>query len=283
MAVTIVTDSASGIPLEEVRRYGIRMVPLSIAEGGDARPETGIDVLDVHRRLSAGPVEATTSQPSPADFARAFQEAEGDVVAVLISGGMSSTLDSAGLGAAMARDRGCANRIEIVDSRSNSMQEGFAVLAAARCAAEGGGADECREAALASVARSRFLFAPERLDDLVQGGRIAGAVGLVGSLLRIVPILTAADGATGVAGVARSRAGALARMVELMKRDIARAGLARVVVQWIADEAEASRVASQIIAPIAGCEVPVVPVPASIAVHVGPALGLTYETVEPLR
>jgi DegV family protein with EDD domain len=281
MAVAIITDSASGIPASD--GHGIGVVPLHLIEDGVSRPESAVESSAIHARLVDGPLAITTSQPSPADFARAFEAAGTDVVAVLISSEMSSTFEAARLGLGIAREHGFAHRVELVDSRSNSMQEGFAVQAAAACAAAGGDTAACRDAALGSVCRSRFLFAPARLDDLVQGGRIAAAVGLVGSALRVVPILTAKNGVTGVAAVARSSARAISRMVELMRRDVEAAGLARIVVAWIGDDSEAQRVATNIVAPIAGTDVRVQPVPACIAVHVGPAIGLAYETIEPLR
>lgn len=283
MPVTVVTDSASGIPTEIVDRLGIMVVPLYLSVGDESRPEASSDIADMNRRLSLGPAPVSTSQPSPADFAAAFEAVRGDVLAVLISSRMSSTLHAAELGRGLAQGTGTRRSIQIVDSGSNSMQEGFAVIAAAECARGGGDIEACRDAALASVARSRFLFAPRRLDDLVAGGRIADAVGLLGSALRIVPILTASDGVTGVAGVARSRSRALDRMAELMRRDIETRGLARVAVQVIADVDEAEEFAATVVAPMVGSPVEVIPIPASIAVHVGPAIGLVYETVEPLH
>lgn len=137
MPVTVVTDSASGIPTEIVNRFGITVVPLYMNLGDESRPETPSDIADMNRRLSSGPVPVSTSQPSPVDFATAFETADGDVLAVLISSRMSSTLHTAELGFELARGTGTQKRIEIVDSGSNSMQEGFAVITtrrSSRCA-----------------------------------------------------------------------------------------------------------------------------------------------------
>jgi DegV family protein with EDD domain len=204
-------------------------------------------------------------------------------VAVLLSSKMSGAIRSAELGAELVRQIHPEALITIVDSESNSMQEGFAVLAAAEYARGGGDAAACVAAARASVARSRLLFAPRSLDLLARGGRISNAAALMGQVLSIAPILTAKDGSTGVAGVVRTHRRALERMTSLMLRDVERCGLARVVVQAVVDLEEASAFARDVIEPIAGSVVPVIPVPASVGVHVGPAIGLAYETVEPLR
>ena len=106
---------------------------------------------------------------------------------------------------------------------------------------------------------------------------------MLGQVLSIAPILTAKNGSTGVAGVVRTHRRALERMVALMLQDVERCGLARVVVQAVVELEEAAAFARDVIEPIAGTPVPVIPVPASVGVLVGPAVGLAYETVEPLR
>lgn len=286
MGVVTITDSANALPPEDLARLGIRVVSIHVNENGASTPETEVDLAALHQRLVDPTVLLTTSQPSPDEFACAFNEvaeAGDDAIAVLISAKLSSTFASAELGAALMRERFPSARITLVDSKSNSMQEGFAVLAAAECAASGGSLDECEAAALASVARSRFLFSPVSLEHLGRGGRILGAASLVGSILRISPILTASDGSTGVAAVVRSQHKALAKMAALMKADVARCGLKRAVVQVIAEVEVAARFARDLIEPIVGGPVPIVPVGAAVSIHVGPAVGLVYETIEPLR
>lgn len=285
MAVRVVTDSASSLSAEEIERFGIRVVPIEVVEGGTSTPESEIDVLALHRRIAEGAPGLTTSQPSPEMFAQVFSsavQAGDDVVGVFVSAGLSGTFASAELGAALTRKAYPGARVALVDSKSNSMQEGFAVLAAAECASSGGDFEACEAAARASIARSRYLFAPKSLDHLARGGRISGAAALLGHVLHIAPVLTAADGVTGIAGVVRSRRQALRRMVAIMQKDVARCGLARVAVQAVADFEEAERFAAEAITPVAGMIAPVRPVSAAIAIHVGPAIGLAYETVEPL-
>lgn len=286
MSVAVITDSACSLTQEELERLGIGVVTLYVNEDGDSVPETDLDLGDLYGRLPAMAVLPTTSQPSPADFADVFAaavERGEDVAAVLISSKMSSTFRSAETGASMTRERHPGARIELIDSESNSMQEGFAVLAAAECARDGGDLARCAAAARETIRRTRFLFAPSTLENLYRGGRISGAARLVGTSLKIAPILTAADGGTGVAGVVRTHAKALARIAALMRSDVDRFGLRRAVVQQVADEDGAARFARDLIEPITGFTVPVVPVPAVVGIHVGPAIGVAYETVEPMR
>lgn len=163
------------------------------------------------------------------------------------------------------------------------MQEGFAVVAAAERAAQGASLEECERAARETMPRSRFLFTPVSLEYLRRGGRISAAAALLGSVLRIAPVLTADDGETGVAGKARTHGRALEVITRLMKSDVERCGIKQVFVQTIADVTHGVEFARTHIEPIVKRDVPVVPIGPVIGLHVGPAVGVTYETIEPLR
>lgn len=286
LGVQVITDSASYLPPELRRRYGIVEVPLYVREGDAVSPETEIDVDAFYARLVAAPALPTTSQPSPEDFARAFSDAVAagfDVVAVLISGGMSGTVSSADAAARMVRESSPRAGIAVVDSHANCMQEGFAVVAAAEVAHAGGSLAECEHAARESMRRSRFLFTPVTLDYLRRGGRISAAAALLGSVLHIVPVLTAEDGQTGVAGRVRTHRRALETIARLLHADVERCGLKQAVVQTIAESGPGVAFAREYIEPIAGGPVPVIPIGPAVGLHVGPAVGVTYETIEPLR
>jgi DegV family protein with EDD domain len=286
MAVSIVTDTASSISDTDRERLGLGIVPLHVTAEGAPVPEAELLDPAFYARLEKLDALPTTSQPSPEEFVTVFRrvlEKGHDILAVLISGGLSSTVESAVLAADMLRKEHADARIDIVDSRSNSMEEGFAVLSAAEAAASGGTLDECRHAAEETMRRTRFLFTPHTLEYLRRGGRITGASGLVSMMLKIAPILTAEHGETGIAGVARSGRAARAKVASLMRRDVESHGLLRAVVQYVADHEGAARFATEIVEPIVGAAVPIVPIHPVVGIHVGPAVGVAYETVEPLR
>ena len=286
MAVRIVTDTAGCVSVEDLQRLSITTVPLHVLANGQLVPESELNKPTFYERLSDLSAGLSTSQPSPEEFVEAFRAllAKGhEVLAVLISAGLSGTIQSAELAAATIRAEQPDASIEIVDTRSNSLEEGFAVLAAAEAALVGGTVEKCRYAAEEVMRRTRFLFTPHSLEFLRRGGRITGAKALLSVMLRIVPILTAENGITGVAGVARSGRSAREKVASLLRHDVERCGLRRVAVQYVADEQEATRFAGEVIEPIAGGPVPIVPIHPIVGVHVGPAIGVVYETVEPLR
>ena len=288
MAVRIVTDSTNYLPAEGLRALGVRSVPLYVHDGDEMRPETEIDLAAFYRRLEDMRTLPTSSQPSPEALAVAFRAAldEEDADAVLgvfLSSRMSGTVQAAELAASMVRDERPGVRIDVLDSESNCMQEGYAVLSAAEKAAEGGDVDACIAAARNSMARTRFLFSPTSLEYLRRGGRISGAASFLGGLLQVAPILNVENGETTAVVRVRTHAKAMTEMGLRMKADVERCGLRRAVVHSIAEESIARAFARDIVEPIAGGPVDVVPIGPVIGLHVGPAVGVVYETLEPLR
>ncbi|MCG2808110.1 MAG: DegV family protein [Coriobacteriia bacterium] len=286
MAVRIVTDSASSLSEADSQRLSITTVPLHVVVEGHDATEEQLREPAFYTRLATMADLPKTSQPSPDEFSeifRRFAEEGDDVLVIAISAAMSGTVDSARVAADVVRAEYPGARIEVLDSRSNSLEEGFAVLSAAEAALAGASFDECVQAAEETMRRTRFLFAPHSLEYLRRGGRISGAAGLLGVMLRIAPILTAANGATGVAGMARSTRSAWVKMATLMRKDVERYGLRWATVQYIADREEAVRFASQAVASLVGGDVPIVPIPPVVGLHVGPAVGVVYETERPMR
>jgi len=281
MSTSVVTDSVASIPAEDARRLGVEVVSLFVNDGQRHEADLDIDLSSFYRRLADLKELPTSSQPSIASLVDAFEgivRRGSDALGVFISSKMSGTVETAAIAANMVRERFPDARIEIVDSGSNSFEEGFAALAAANTARDGGTIDQCIEAALETARRTRYLFSPASLEYLRRGGRIGSASALVGQLLQIRPILTVTHGEVGTFAKVRTTSRALAEMARVFAEDVNERGLQQVVVHYIGDVEPARRFAEAEVSPLAGRDVPVVPVSAVIGLHVGPAVGLVYTT-----
>ena len=213
--VVVVTDSTSYAPAELLDKLAVRRVSLYVGWDGEMEREDAWDDLDeFYRRLRETPKLPTTSQPSVGDF-EAVYEAEiaagHDVVSIHIASGISGTCDSAREAARSLARRGQAGRIEVVDAQTGAGGLGCMVLAAASCAQLGGGA----EGVVAEARRTResleMWFCLDTLEYLRRGGRIGAAQALLGSALKVKPILTFGTEITPVDKV-RTKSRALARM-----------------------------------------------------------------------
>src|SRR3990172_1321148 len=136
--IAIVTDTDSCLPLELARKYGIVQVPIIIQFGGESFRDTfEINNDALFSRIDRERKLPTTAAPSPGQFVEAFNNAfESGADSVLcfnISSEMSATYASARQAAELLPGR----RVQVVDTRSLAMGQGFMVLAAAEAVAQG--------------------------------------------------------------------------------------------------------------------------------------------------
>jgi DegV family protein with EDD domain len=286
MAVRVVTDSTSYIPAGDAEAMGIDVVQLSATIGGVTRDEKDIDAESFYREMLQGGDFPTSSQPTVAAMVAALEtpvDSGDEVVAVLISSKMSGTYETALMAREQVLERHPGAAIAVVDSLSNCMEEGFAVLAAARAAAAGALLDEAAAAARDTTSRTRWLFAPASLEYLRMGGRIGNARALLGSLLNLRPILTVVDGVTSTVRSVRSHRRAIETIADMVVADAEAHGLADIVVHHILDEEEAELLAG-LLEPRIGRRPRVQLIGPSIGLHVGPGtLGVVYECNEDLH
>ena len=287
MAVKLLIDSTNYLTAEDVKRYGMRQVSLYINDGDRHDREMDLDYHEFYERLADTRELPTSAQPSHGEIVAAMREIldSGDeVLGMTLSADMSGTYESFLLAKSTLEDEIADARIAVVDTRSNCMQEGFAILSAAEAAASGKTLAECVAAAEETIARTRFVFAPHSLEYLERGGRIGAAAALLGSLLKLVPILSVENGAVVNPTKVRSYPKALVALRDLMQADLQKAGgLKRAVVHTIADSEHGEQFARELVEPLVGHTVDVMPIGPVIGAHVGPAVGVVYETKEPLR
>lgn len=212
--VAIVTDSTSDIPKAVAQKLGIRVIPLNVHFGDEVLLD-GVTIQgdEFYRRLQSGGAFPKTSQPSAGAFGEVYREliigGAKAIVSVHISSKVSGTCNSAKQAKA---DVGDAVPIEIVDTLQASMGLGLIVMEAANAAASGMSGAHTAGLARELAARARFFGLVETLEYLHKGGRIGRAQMLLGSLLKIHPILTMQDGIAHPLERARTRTKGLERM-----------------------------------------------------------------------
>lgn len=282
MPVRVITDSTSYVPAALRESLGIGVVRLSSLLDGVTYVEDEANYAPFYDALAASKSFPTTSQPSVADVVEAIDsrvEAGDPVVGVFISEKMSGTYSTAQLARDMVREKNPDAVIEIVDGRSNSMELGLAVLAAARAAAAGAPVEDVVAAAEEMTRHTRFLFTPMTLEYLRRGGRIGNASALLGTLLQIKPVLTVVDGVTDTFAKVRSMAKAHDLIAQTFADDIRdKGGLDEAYVHHIHDE-DAGRTFAKRISEIAGRAIELVDIGPVVGAHVGPGtVAVVYST-----
>ncbi len=211
----MVTDSTSYLPRELVDRWAIREVSLYVGWEGDLRPEDQYDDLDAfYARLRESPRLPSTSQPSVGDFLVCYEplvNAGRDVVSIHLAAGLSGTCETAIRAARSLRDNGLPGRVEVVDGQTGAGGLGCLALAAARAADQGADLAGVIAAVRETRERLEMWFCLDTLEYLRRGGRIGAAREMLGTALRVKPILTFGTEIAPV-GRVRTRRRAMERM-----------------------------------------------------------------------
>jgi DegV family protein with EDD domain len=218
--VAVITDSSAYLPDEIIKALNLHVVPLTL-HWQDKTYQDGVDIRaeEFYERLAGADTLPTTSQTTVGEFERLFTallEDDYAVIAILISSGISGTVDSA----QQAKQNFPGAPIAVVDSRLVSMALGFMVMAVARAAQAGASLEECQAIAEAVYPKIGVYFTVDTLKYLNKGGRINTAKRLVGSALNIKPIMEIRDGKIELVESVRSRKKALQRLLELAEKGI---------------------------------------------------------------
>jgi DegV family protein with EDD domain len=218
--IAIVTDSSADLPPALAAELGVTVVP-AIVRFGEEESLDGVEIDHdtFYRRLQEERLFPTTSQPSPGQFAEAYERlaqgsAEG-IVSIHLSARLSGTFNSALQGARSCR---AACPVEVVDSRSTSLGMGLIVLEAARLARAGASLGEVLAAVRGWIPRSRLCAALDTLEFLAKGGRIGRAKHLLGTLVRIRPVLAIQEGEVQPVRSLRTRNQAAAFLDDFARR-----------------------------------------------------------------
>ncbi len=219
--VRIVTDSTCDLPAELVEKYQISVVPLTVFFGEQAYRD-GIDITsqEFYQRLVQAKKLPTTSQPSPGDFATAYQPlaAEGyEIISIHLSGELSGTVRSAELGGQMVP----GIELEVIDSRTTSIGLGLLVIAAAKAAQAHKSRAEIINLLKGLLdGKSDLRFFLDNLNYVYKGGRIGRASSFLGNLLNIKPILSFQDGIVTPHDKVRGRNRAMERLITMIKEQV---------------------------------------------------------------
>lgn len=212
--IKIVTDSTAYLSPEDIAKYDVHVVPLKVIFGADAYSE-GIDITteEFYRRLAASRTFPTTSQPSVNDFTRVYSElAQGGhpILSIHISSRLSGAINSAT--AAMVELPQA--QIEVVDSLSIAMK--LLIPPAAEAAKRGLPLPQLKDSIEKLNTSINAVGALDTLEYLWKGGRIGGAKALLGTMLRIKPVLAFEGGELKVLAKTRTTRRAIQYILELM-------------------------------------------------------------------
>lgn len=181
--VKIITDSTARLTPEEVAQYDISVVPLTVVIDGTVYHDgVSITPSEFIEKMAASKNLPTTSQPSLGAFTEVYETVPEDVevLSLHLTHHLSGTVQAAEQAARLVPH-------DIVVCDSNYIDRALAaqVLVAGRMAQAGASRDEILAELQRVEDNTELYLTVTTLKNLVAGGRLSKASGLIGTLLDI--------------------------------------------------------------------------------------------------
>ena len=187
--IVVLTDSCSDIPDSFLEQYDIRMIPLIIQSSTqEYRDRVNITAQDVYKLLDTEILK--TASPSGEDLLEIMEQAKKDgynkAIAIMLSSGLSGTYNAMRLW----KDNVDDFETVVFDSLNGSIGCGIIAIQIGKYIKQGYSFEEICEKVPSLIQNTFVYFSLEHLDLLARGGRIGKATSLLGSAMKIHPILS---------------------------------------------------------------------------------------------
>lgn len=216
--IAIMTDSNSGITQKEAEVLRIRVLPMPfLIDGETFFEEISLTQEQFYERL-AQDVDISTSQPSPEDVTKAWEELleeNESIVYIPMSSGLSGSCQTAIM---LADDY--EGKVQVVDNQRISVTQRQSVLDAIELAKEGKTAVQIKEILEANKFESSIYIMLDTLKYLKKGGRITPAAAALGSALRLKPVLQIQGEKLDAFSIARTKKQWVSKMLAAIEEDI---------------------------------------------------------------
>ena len=274
--VKIVTDSNSGITQQEAKKLGISVLPMPfLINGEEFYEDVNLTQAEFFEHL-AQDAAVSTSQPSTVSVTELWDSLLKDgseVVHIPMSSALSESCHTA---ENLAKNYG--GRVHVVDNQRISLTQKQSVYDAITLAIQGKSGAEIREILRKTKLDSSIYISLETLKYLKKGGRLTPAAALIGTILKIKPVLQIQGGKLDAFKKVHTLKQAKDVMLTAVKNDLDKrfsslinGGELQISVAHTNNYEEADRFCNEIRAifpevPVSFCD----PLALSIACHIGP-------------
>lgn len=283
--VAIVTDSTASIPEPMLEELNIHTVAYYIHRGSEVLRDLVTIQRDEFLRwmMTATSLPATAS-PGPGDYLASYRTLIGrglrNIISIHMTANGSGAYQAASIARDTLRDESPEARIEVVDTRNVSLCQGWMVIEAARAALAGLSIDPILDRVRRMIPVTQMIQTADTLKYLYLGGRIGKAQHLVGSLLRIKPLIGMKDGVIVALGKAHSRLQAYTAMADMVAVAVGR-GKAKVAYVHAGALQEVERIKELVESKVDVVESFFAELSPALAVHTGPGTaGLCFYPLE---
>lgn len=199
MNYRLVSDATLDLPMDLVEKYNILVVPMAFTLDGEEilhyPDERNMSIEAFYDALKQGKT-SVTSQINPTTYVDLFTPilAKGeDILYVAFTSGLSGTYQSAVLAKGMLEEDFPERKIYIIDSLCASAGLGYFMNLIGQKKEAGMPIDELNEWVMTKRNHIAHWFTVDDLFHLQRGGRLSFAEAMLGSALKIKPIISVDD------------------------------------------------------------------------------------------
>jgi DegV family protein with EDD domain len=212
--VRVVTESTSDIPPDMADQLGITVVPSYVVFGSETyRDGVELTKQEFYERLEATHEIPTTATPPPSVYEEAYRQLAREtdaIVSIHAAARLSSLYDVASLAAQNISEA----RITVIDSGQVSMGYGWMAVAAAEAAQQGKSLTQIVTLVESMKDRTHLFAVLDTLNFVYRGGRVGWVEALLGTLMRIKPIVDVWQGEVKLLERTRTWTRSLDRLIE---------------------------------------------------------------------
>jgi len=215
--IKLISDSTCDLSIELLKEHDIDLVPLYVNFDQDSFFDgVNLTTPEMYQMVKERGILPKTAAASPGSFYEVFLKYVHlgmDVIYLGLGSKFSATFQSAHTAKSMIEE----GNIYLIDSQNLSSGSGLLLLKAAKLRKEGKSAVEIVTELEKLVPKVRSQFVIDTLDYLYKGGRLNALSAVMGTMLRIKPIIKVRD---GVMAVGKKGRGSLKNGIDLMLHEV---------------------------------------------------------------
>ena len=219
MKTAVLTDTNSGITVEEGKKLGIYVLPMPVIIQDHCYLE-GVDITNeqLYKAMISNQ-EVSSSQPSPGEvmalWDRVFKDGYEEIVYIPMSSGLSGSCHSA---AQLAEDYD--GKVCVVDNHRISVTLMESVFDGKALAEQGKSASEIKKILEEQSYQASIYVAVDSLKYLKKSGRITASAAAIANMLSIKPVLSIQGEKLDLFAKVRGLKQSEKKMVEALKTDL---------------------------------------------------------------
>jgi DegV family protein with EDD domain len=221
MSIRLVVDSSADIELDVAAKHHIVVVPLTISFGDETfYDRTEMSPATFYQRLEVSHELPKTSLPSISQFVEAYHQLIAEGATTIISAHLSIHFSGTYNAARMAAEEVSSITgipIHVIDTHTVSAAISAPALQASAMIDEGASLEDILSYFDYTWQHGRVFILLDSLTNLERTGRIGRAKAVLGSILKIKPILTFQDGVVTLFEQVRTRSKAMTRLCQIIE------------------------------------------------------------------